>query len=596
MPMATVQMKKQKPKRGELLWPKMMMKKWLNIKSDGDEFSADEFSADEHEDTETESESESDCEDTRSRVTSAHKARKSSSILSGNDGRTMRRRPDTIRRGQSETFNREYIHIEELRLAVGTWNVAGRTPPAHLELQDWLEMNDPADIYVLGFQEIVPLNAGNVFGAEDYGPAMKWQALVRETLNEANRSKCKCHSAPPSPLREVISEASDMFMESAEIDAERLVIDEETSLVPMELSPSSSERGSNEANERQNLREVYTCTEHIGLNSGLHKTRSEFMYWLSACDSSDDSLLVESESLSRPLLSPTSVSTAFSTFTTHAKKRVHYVRVASKQMVGIHISVWVRRKLRRHIHNLTVSCVGLGLMGCLGNKGSISVSMVLHQTSFCFICTHLTSGDKDGDELRRNADVTEILKRTYFPPAKSAVTEAPRNIWGHDRIIWLGDLNYRLALSDSEIRSLVAREDWMALLEKDQLRKELLKGHIFEGWHEGTISFAPTYKYKINSEHYSGENSKSGEKRRSPAWCDRILWHGKGLRQLSYRRKELTLSDHRPVFAVFWADVEVFKELKFKKKLTFKNSNVDIEELLSRAQTNMAFHRVQEGA
>ena len=50
-----------------------------------------------------------------------------------------------------------------------------------------------------------------------------------------------------------------------------------------------------------------------------------------------------------------------------------YVLVASKQMVGIHISVWIRRKLKHHIHNVSVSSVGLGLMGCLGNKVTFSV-------------------------------------------------------------------------------------------------------------------------------------------------------------------------------------------------------------------------------
>lgn len=34
------------------------------------------------------------------------------------------------------------------------------------------------------FQEIVPLNAGNVLGAEDNGPAAKWLALIREALNK----------------------------------------------------------------------------------------------------------------------------------------------------------------------------------------------------------------------------------------------------------------------------------------------------------------------------------------------------------------------------------------------------------------------------
>lgn len=52
-------------------------------------------------------------------------------------------------------------------------------------------------------------------------------------------------------------------------------------------------------------------------------------------------------------------------------------------------------------------------------QGSISISMTLHQTTFCFVCTHLTSGEKQGDEVRRNSDVTEILRKTRFSPTCS---------------------------------------------------------------------------------------------------------------------------------------------------------------------------------
>ena len=37
------------------------------------------------------------------------------------------------------------------------------------------------------------------------------------------------------------------------------------------------------------------------------------------------------------------------------------------------------------------------------------------------------------------------------------------------RVIWLGDLNYRLALPDKEIWKLANRGDWEALLAKDQV-------------------------------------------------------------------------------------------------------------------------------
>ncbi|KAI7742178.1 hypothetical protein M8C21_030671 [Ambrosia artemisiifolia] len=146
-----------------------------------------------------------------------------------------------------------------------------------------------------------------------------------------------------------------------------------------------------------------------------------------------------------------------------------YCLVASKQMVGIYLTIWVKSDLRDAVRNMKVSCVGRGLMGYLGNKGSISVSMSLHQTSFCFICSHLTSGEKEGDELRRNSDVMEILRKTRFPRVQRRGDEnSPQTILEHDRIIWLGDLNYRIALSYRAAKALVEMRNWRALLEKDQ--------------------------------------------------------------------------------------------------------------------------------
>ena len=57
--------------------------------------------------------------------------------------------------------------------------------------------------------------------------------------------------------------------------------------------------------------------------------------------------------------------------------------------------------------------------------------------------------------------------------------------------------------------------------------------------------------------------------------CDRILSYGKGTRLLSYKRAELLFSDHRPVSAVYMADVEVFVHRKFQRALTLTRTKVD---------------------
>ncbi|KAH7652001.1 Inositol-polyphosphate 5-phosphatase protein [Dioscorea alata] len=255
------------------------------------------------------------------------------------------------------------------------------------------------------------------------------------------------------------------------------------------------------------------------------------------------------------------------------KKRSSFIRIISKQMVGVFLSIWVRRSLRKHIQNLKVSTVGVGAMGYIGNKGSISVSMSIDQTFFCFICSHLTSGEKDGDEVRRNLDVQEIHRRTLFTSASSK--ELRKVIYDHERIIWLGDLNYRINLPYERAHDLISKKECFKLAEWDQLKKELKKGRVFDGWTEGDLNFPPTYKYEFNSEKYIGDDLKGG--RRTPAWCDRILSYGKGLRLLTYRTSKLKLSDHRPVTAIYMAEVEVLCPRKLQRALTFTDAELEDE-------------------
>lgn len=61
--------------------------------------------------------------------------------------------------------------------------------------------------------------------------------------------------------------------------------------------------------------------------------------------------------------------------------------------------------------------------------------------------------------------------------------------------------------------------------------------------------------------------------------CDRILWYGEGLQQLSYVRGESRFSDHRPVYGMFWAEVESTNN-RLKKSMSYSSSRIEVEELL----------------
>ncbi|XP_010461239.1 PREDICTED: type I inositol polyphosphate 5-phosphatase 1-like isoform X3 [Camelina sativa] len=479
------------------------------------------------------------------------------------------------------------------RICAGTWNAAGRVPPSDLDIDGWLDIAEPADIYVLGLQEIVPLNAGNIFGMEDDQPAYEWENLIREALNRVQPRKLKIisHSEPPSPSKfkqseEVSYSVQDMFTSHDACDA----------IHSMDKKPSCSESTDRPVVGEDSLTNIdvlgstndnASCLpiqEYLPRQFSSENTPDRSLSMQINSDSQREERFSYSERVGLRLPEPPLkllnqyVSERRSSFksvnlTIKNLRKPSYVRIVSKQMVGVFLTIWVRRKLRKHISNLCVSTVGVGIMGYIGNKGSVSVSMSIYQTPFCFLCSHLSSGEKDTDEEKRNEDVREIHRRTQFLSHSLNENELPRSIHDHERIIWLGDLNYRINLSYEEIHELIARKEWQRLVEYDQLSREMTKGNVFEGWSEGTLDFAPTYKYEIDSENYIGDDPESGKRR--PAWCDRIIWNGKGMKLFNYRRNEIKLSDHRPVTATFLAEVEVLSPRKLHRALALTYSEIE---------------------
>lgn len=168
---------------------------------------------------------------------------------------------------------------------------------------------------LIRFQEIVPLNAGNVLGAEDNSPAAKWLSLIREALNKndpglsqyynnATHTEHSSHFDQQAIMKPRISFSDLLSLEDelGNADFERL----------LNLNPASTSSGENSPSP------PLTCS------------------W--------------------PGSSP--------------MQRSRYCLAASKQMVGIFSCVWVRADLCRHISSMKVSCVGRGIMGYLGNKVS----------------------------------------------------------------------------------------------------------------------------------------------------------------------------------------------------------------------------------
>ncbi|KAF3903859.1 Synaptojanin-1 [Dactylellina cionopaga] len=197
---------------------------------------------------------------------------------------------------------------------------------------------------------------------------------------------------------------------------------------------------------------------------------------------------------------------------------------------------------------------------------------------------------------RRNWDYAEISRRAYFHPKSLPISgggSAPESIAAAhpngypfsecDLVIWAGDLNYRLDMAGDDVRRPLHRflppevdgsdpplkltgdkqsqegkednrqdinheayrnfqETIENLLRSDQLRKQQSDGKAFQYFHEGAITFLPTYKYDIGKI----STFDSSEKARVPSYCDRILWKDWAVEKEEIERvKARTLADAR---------------------------------------------------
>ncbi|RMJ23252.1 inositol polyphosphate phosphatase [Aspergillus sp. HF37] len=233
-----------------------------------------------------------------------------------------------------------------------------------------------------------------------------------------------------------------------------------------------------------------------------------------------------------------------------------YVLLHTANLVGLFTCVFVKHRERQRVKSVNASEVKRGMGGLHGNKGALVLRFVLDDTSMCFINCHLAAGQTQ--TAHRNNDIAAILETESLPLESSLTTRADHFVSGgdgsmimdHEICILNGDLNYRI---DSIPRNVIIEDirnnNLPKLLERDQLLASRRKnpGFRLRSFNEATITFAPTYKYDVGTDDYD-----SSEKKRSPAWCDRVLYRGFGtVKQVEYRRHEVRASDHRPVSAMF---------------------------------------------
>lgn len=152
-----------------------------------------------------------------------------------------------------------------------------------------------------------------------------------------------------------------------------------------------------------------------------------------------------------------------------------YVILRGGQLVGCSLSVFVRADCLKHIKNVEgslkkvnlpdLACkywltnVQTGMSGMAGNKGAVAIRIEYGNTSICLVTAHLAAGFANYEE--RNRDYKTISHGLKF--------QRNRSIEDHDTVIWLGDFNYRIGLSNEKVQKLCHVGDLETLYENDQV-------------------------------------------------------------------------------------------------------------------------------
>lgn len=204
-------------------------------------------------------------------------------------------------------------------------------------------------IFSHSFQEIVPLNAGNVLVLGDNEPAAKWLAMINQSLNKSSSSGGRVSPKTPS------FGAGSMFFAKPSL---KKISESFRTECRRKLKICNCSTFSEEIVRKYGRESCFRCPESLVNQSGVLSDDEE--------DEDDDDDDDEDEDEGGKVSSLVS-----------NQMMMKYGLVASKQMVGIFLTVWMRKELIQHVSHLRISCVTRGIMGCLGNKVQYFTTLTL---------------------------------------------------------------------------------------------------------------------------------------------------------------------------------------------------------------------------
>ncbi|GAB4835331.1 hypothetical protein Ancab_000242 [Ancistrocladus abbreviatus] len=298
-----------------------------------------------------------------------------------------------------------------------------------------------------------------------------------------------------------------------------------------------------------------------------------------------------------------------------------FERIGSRQLAGLLIAAWVRNDLKANIGDIDAAAVPCGFGRAIGNKGAVGLRMRVYDRIICFVNCHFAAHLEAVN--RRNADFEHVYgtmaftrPSNLFNAATAGISSAVQMLhltnvctvtglisnsesmgkffssvglmlhlsstgsWeptlkeclSYPRQIWL----YFSAILIIELMEYLMMKQGILFLKDPLIGLErgissVLKwklGNVFQGMREAIIRFPPTYKFERHQPGLAGYDA--GEKKRIPAWCDRVLYRDCRKSAASecsldcpvvgsiiqYKAcMDVTDSDHKPVCCLFNVDI-----------------------------------------
>lgn len=257
------------------------------------------------------------------------------------------------------------------------------------------------------------------------------------------------------------------------------------------------------------------------------------------------------------LLSDTAFEDPWSSFFMEVLSPLSFIKVSSVRMQGLLLLVFAKYQHLPFIQIISTKSIPTGFFGFWGNKGGVNICLKLYGYYVSIINCHLPPHMANNDQRLEHFD--QILEM------QNVGRHDIPNILDHDLILWFGDLNFRIEdFGLHFVRESIKNRCYTDLWQKDQLNIAKRQDPLLREFQEGPLRFPPTYKFDKNSDNYD-----TSEKKRKPAWTDRILWRLKrqphagsytpklpapnfSLSLKSYISHMMyTISDHKPVSGTF---------------------------------------------